>query len=115
MDLKKLNIEEGSIKFICINSKSIIIELKTRNQRTIKIIINDYTKLIDFDSIGREISEFLVSDNSDLLRKEKEELIELDFDIEELSQLIHLQFIGLGQLLLLEVIVNKKAVKIEMQ
>ncbi|MGG0824522.1 hypothetical protein ABE099_16800 [Paenibacillus turicensis] len=113
MELKKLNIEEGSIEFIGINSKTLIIELKKWNQRTINIIINDYTKLIDFNSIGREISELLVLENSELLRKEKEELMELDFDIEELSQLIHLQFIGLSNLPLLEVVFNKNEVEIK--
>lgn len=113
MELKELNVEEGTIESIGVSSKKLIIELKKWNQSPLKIFINDYTKLIDFDSIGREISELLVLDNSELLSKEKEELTELDFDIEELSQLIHLQFIGLGNLPLLEVIFNRNEVEIE--
>lgn len=113
MEIKELNLEEGSIECIRVNSKSLVIELKKWNQAAVKIIISEYTKFIEYDSIGREISEFVILDNSELLEKEKEELIKLDFDEEECNQLIHLKFVGLSDLPLLEVIANKNELQVK--
>lgn len=112
MEIKDLNLEEGSIECIKVNSKSLVIELKRWNQTTVTIIISEYTKFIEYDSIGREISEFVILDSSELLEKEKEELRKLDYEEEECNQLIHLNFIGLSDLPLLVVIANKNEIQV---
>ncbi|MEK3789135.1 hypothetical protein [Paenibacillus sp. FSL K6-1230] len=113
MEIKELNLEEGSIENVEINSKYLGIELKRWDQSFVKIIINDYTKFVEFDSIGREISEFVILDNSEFLEDEKEKLLRLDFDEEEINQLIYVKFIGLSDLPLLEVIANKNEIQVK--
>lgn len=113
MEVKELSLEEGSIENVEINSKNLVIELKKWDQTSVKIIIKDYTKFVEFNSIGREISDFAILDNSEFLKDEKEELLRLDFDEEEINQLIHVKFIGLNDLPLLEVIANKNEIQVK--
>lgn len=113
MEINELNLDEGSIVNVEVNSKYLGIELKRWDQALVKIIIKDYTKFVEYNSIGREIIEFVIFDNSEFLEDEKEELRGLDFDEEEINQLIHLKIIGLNDLPLLEVIANKNEIQVK--
>ncbi|MGG4128750.1 hypothetical protein ABEW19_10785 [Paenibacillus illinoisensis] len=112
MEINELRLEEGAIQYLGLNSESLVIEVKRWNQEFLKITINSYVKFIEYDSIGREISEFLILENSEFLKKEKEELVKLDFDENECNQLVHLKFVGLSELPLLDVIADKNEIHV---
>ncbi|WP_433708299.1 hypothetical protein [Paenibacillus illinoisensis] len=112
MEINELRLEDGAIQYLGLNSESLVIEVKRWNQELLKITINSYVKFIEYDSIGREISEFLILENSEFLKKEKEELVKLDFDENVCNQLVHLKFVGLSELPLLDVIADKNEIHV---
>lgn len=112
VEINKCNFEEGSIYSLRISNESLEISISKWNKKDVKIIITDYTRLYEYNSIGREISNFEVHHDSDMLVMERKELREMDVDEEECNQLIHLKFVGYSELPLLDIITNKSAIQI---
>lgn len=101
------NLDEGRVSSINITEEKLEIYITKWNTEKLGIIIKDYTRLYEYNSIGREISNFEVFNQSSLLEIELRELKKMDFDEEELNNLVHLRITGFSDLPLLDIIFNK--------
>lgn len=104
------NLDEGRVSSINITEDKLEIYITKWNGRNLVIVFKEYTRFYEYNSIGREISNFEIFNQSSLLEIERRELKKMDFDEEELNNLVHLRITGFSDLTLLDIIFNKSSI-----
>ncbi|WP_145044979.1 hypothetical protein [Paenibacillus xylanexedens] len=113
MEALNLQLDEACISSLHISQGQLEIVIQRWDLTRMSIMIAHYTRLYEYNSLGREINTVNVLRESELLETEKRELKEMDHDPEEYVNLVHFQFIGFSDLPLLDIIVDPAGVKVD--
>ena len=96
---------DNTIHDICIKDSCLIIYIKTWEQKIRQIIFSDYHAFKEKNSIGREIGDILIQTNSILLEELKEDIVNGDGIIDELTEVKSITFYdSWNEIILLEVL-----------
>lgn len=76
---------DNAIHDICIKDSSLIVYIKTWDQKVRQVKFLDYYGMKEKNSLGREIGDILIQSNSVLLEELKQDIINGDGTIEEIA------------------------------
>ena len=96
---------DNTINKICIKDSCLTIYIKTWDQKIRQITFSDYYAFKEKKSIGREIGDIIIRENSSLLEELKEDIINGDGTVDEIATIKSIIFYdSWNEIILLEVL-----------